>query len=185
MESRCRSGQDCVAATPDGPAITNKPLCHPCCEDLQRKYNELPKILKVLPMFKGGLWGEIGEAKVSGSKLAPPCPLRVEVIDLIMSVEGILQRVGNLRIADLALQPGGPEWADEIRWAYGAADKTVGFSRHWARRMTPCPECGLRTLGSWAGEETITCSSCGHGMDRDQYNKETLILVRRQKGTKR
>ncbi|WPH57763.1 hypothetical protein [Mycobacterium phage WXIN] len=163
--------------TSDGPAVTNKPLCHACCEDLQRKCDQLPRVLEVLPAWKGGLRGEIGEAKVSASKNAPPCPLNVGVIDLIMSVEGILQRVGNLRIADLALQPGGPEWCDEIRWAYQEADKTIGIGRHWSRRLAPCPNCELRTLGSWAGEEIITCSSCGNSMDRNEYDKQTIATA--------
>ena len=167
--------------TSDGPAVTNRPLCHRCCDDLQEKYNRLPQILEALPLFKGGLWGETGEAKVSGGSDVPPCPLNVGVIDLIASIESILRRVGNLRIADLVLQPGGPEWCDELRWAYANSDKTIGFSKRWSRRLTPCPECSLRTLGNFAGEDTIHCSNCGHSMNRDEYNKETIITALAEK----
>lgn len=163
--------------TSDGPAITSRPLCHACCEDLQRKYDELPRILEVLPAWKGGLRGEIGEAKVSASKNAPPCPLNVGVVDLISDIEAVLYRVGTLPISGLVNQLGGPEWCNEIRRTYTEADATIGISRHWSRRFTPCPDCGLSTLGSWAGEEVITCSSCKKSMDRNQYDKETMIAA--------
>lgn len=39
------------------------------------------------------------------------------------------------------------------------ADGVVGLSRQWVARKSPCPRCGLRSLGMWSGEDTVHCTS--------------------------
>lgn len=184
MEQRCRSGQACVALTEDGPAITYKQLCQRCVDQVQDFLDRLPEVARVLPAWKGGIRGENGEAKVSTGKSEAPCPLRVAVVDLIDDINNALHHVGT-RAADIANQDNGPEWFGEIRRIWKAADKTIGLSPHFSRRLTPCPECGQRSLGNYAGAEIITCTSCHHVMDRDAYNKDTLLAVSREKGKPR
>ena len=174
IAERCRSGTRCVAATPDGAAITTSPLCFRCVEDVQTRLDELPKILHCIPLYKGGLRGQTGEAKVSGGSDSPPCPLNVAAVDLEDSIRNILANV-DTRVADLIHQENGVEWAFEVRRVYGAADRIIGISRHWSRRHAPCPGCSQRSLGSWSGESSVTCSSCGHSMSLDEYAAGCLI----------
>lgn len=177
MEQRCRSGQACVAITTDGPAVTYKPLCQRCVDHVQALLDRLPEILNILPAWKGGLRGEIGEAKVSASKFDAPCPLNCHVVDLIDEIRAVLQRVNGVRVNDLITQSDGTIWANEIRRVFKSADKTLGLSRHWARRLTPCPDCGQRTLGSFSGEDLVRCSACHLCIDLDTYQKVTLLRV--------
>ena len=175
IAERCRSGSRCVAATSDGAAITTSPLCFRCVEDVQAKLDELPKILAVLPAWKGGLRGQTGEAKVHGGGDTPACPLRVDVVDLIDDIQLIQSYVGTLRIADLVNQDDGVEWCCAIRKAFGGADRIIGLSRHWSRRFSACPECSQRSLGSYSGEDIVRCSSCGYSMSLDEYAAGCLI----------
>lgn len=185
MDQRCLSGQQCVALTEDGPAITYKPLCQRCVDQLQGFLDRLPEAMRVLHLFKGGLWGASGEAKVSTGKGEAPAPLRVAVVDLIDDIGTALHYVDGVRAADFVTQEHGVDWLFEVRKLWKAADKTIGLSPHFSRRLTPCPECGQRTLGSYAGAETITCTSCNYCMDRDQYIEATMLVVATEKGKPR
>lgn len=180
-EQRCLSGQSCVALTSDGPAATSRPLCLACVEEVQEKYNLLPEIQRILPAWKGGLRGENGEAKVSGSRFEPPCPLRVEVVDLIDEIGAAFHHIGSLRIIDLITHVGGVDWAFEVRRLYRVADKIIGISPHWSRRITPCPECDTRSLGTFSGTDLVQCSTCSFSTDLDGYRKLTLETVRRER----
>lgn len=186
MDQRCRSGQQCVALTEDGPAITYKPLCQRCLDEIQGYVDKLPALLGMLPFWKGGLRGQSGEAKVSTGKGGEsPCPLNVGVVDLIDDINTALHHIGGVRAADFVTQEHGVEWLFEVRKLWKAADRTIGLSPHFSRRLTPCPECGQRALGSYAGAETITCTACGHCMDRDGYVEATMLVVATEKGRPR
>ena len=181
VEIRCRSGDACLNKTPDGPALVARDtLCHACCAELQAKLNELPTIYKVLNLFKGGLWGESGEAKVSSSS-EPPCPLRVEVVDLQTEIRAALKNIQGIRIVDLVNMQDGIPWALEVRKLWSQADRIIGISQHWSRRAAPCDSCGSETLGSWAGEDSVSCFTCGVSMTRTEYSKHCLQSVTRQK----
>lgn len=172
---RCQSGQRCVASTPDGAAVVHQPgLCHRCIESVQAQYDELPKILSVLEMFKGGLWGTSGEAKVSTGKSVAPCPLNVDALDVELSIGEIRQCIGTMRIVDLANGEDGAYWIGRIRKAYDQADQIIGIDRHWSRRFSPCPGCSQRTLGNWSGEDTIRCESCPTTLTREEYAQSCL-----------
>lgn len=178
IADRCRSGARCVASTSDGAAITTFPLCFKCVEQIQSQFDTLRAIRYVLPLYKGGLRGQSGEAKVSGGGDIPPCPLRVEVVDLEDSINSILANV-TMRISDLINHEYGVSWAFEIRKQYGIADRIIGISRHWSKRHAPCSECGQRTLGSWAGESNVTCSTCGFVQSLDEYAASCLIQAKK------
>lgn len=174
MDFRCASGQQCVAQTPDGPALVHRPtLCHKCVAQVQAQYSELPNILLAIPLFKGGLRGQSGEAKVSVSKDAP-APLNVAVVDLEDSLQAILHRIGDLRIVDLVNQDDGVDWCLHVRRVYAQADRLIGISRHWSRRHLPCDRCSLRSLGSFSGDDFITCSACGAQTPLSDYAKRCL-----------
>lgn len=175
IDYRCYSGAKCVAATPDGAAVVHQPgLCHHCIESIQAKYDELPKILSVLKMFKGGLRGDSGEAKVSTGKTVAPCPLNVDVVDLELDIHAIRQCIGPMRIVDLAHGEDGLYWVGRIRKAYEAADRLIGIKQHWSPRFAPCGECGQRSLGNYAGEDTIHCRSCNTTYTREEYAQSCL-----------
>ncbi|AYR00029.1 hypothetical protein PBI_NEBKISS_91 [Mycobacterium phage Nebkiss] len=186
VEFRCRSGPRCVAKTTDGAALVSRDtLCHQCCSYIQSMLDELPKILHVLPAWKGGIGGESGEAKVSSSKNAPPCPLRVEIVDLECEIRAALRHIKKTRIVDLVNMQDGFYWAFVVRKLYEKADKAIGLTRHWSPRLAPCPGCEQRTLGNWAGNDIINCQSCGTVLPRDEYIKHTLQIVASQKGKPR
>lgn len=175
-EHRCRAGQRCLALTPDGSAITSRPdtLCYACVGRLQEQYDQLPEIREVLPLFKGGLGGVSGEAKVASSREAP-CPLNVGVVDLVDLIDEIIADIRGLPIADLVRQDDGVRRALKIGKAWKRADGVVGFTRKWTRRIQPCPKCNLRTLGTFAGSDSIQCSSCGEILTRDEYSRMCLV----------
>lgn len=174
MNDRCLAGDRCVALTPDGPAITSQPLCHGCVNKLQDQYDELPAILEVLPMFKGGLWGTSGEAKVSTGKGEAPSPLNVGCVDAIDLINYLLADIGRLRIADLIRHQDGVARAMLVGSAWKQADSIIGISRKWERRFAKCPECDTRSLGNYTGSDTISCTNCGHRMTLEEYSGQII-----------
>jgi len=175
IDYRCYSGARCVAATSDGAAVVHQPgLCYRCIESVQAQFDELPKILSVLPAWKGGMRGESGEAKVSTGKRDAPTPLNLDVVDLEIEIGLISDHVGTLRIVDLSTLDGGLHWIGRIRKAYAAADRVIGIKRHWSQRFAPCPECRQRSLGNWSGEDIIRCTECGSSFTREEYAQSCL-----------
>ncbi|QPO16734.1 hypothetical protein SEA_KASHFLOW_130 [Mycobacterium phage KashFlow] len=170
-DHRCHSGEYCVALTPDGAALTTRmdTLCHGCITRLQEQYDELRVIRKVLEMFKGGLWGQSGEAKVSSSSEPSP-PLNVHALDVINEVEEVLEDVGSLPVADLVRHENGVSRSLRIGKVWCQSDGIIGISRVWSRRFANCPECEQRTLGCYAGSESIECASCNIRLTRDEYS---------------
>lgn len=174
---RCASGQRCVALTSSGPAIVHRDtICHRCCQSVQVQLDELPNILSVLPLFKSRLGGESGEAKVRSSKDAP-APLNVAVVDLDTDIRVILEHV-TVRVVDLASHEDGVWWIGAIRKAYSQADKLIGISRHFSPRFAKCPTCDLRCLGSFAGEDSVHCSSCGEVLTLAEYSSLCIKVAR-------
>lgn len=178
MNDRCAADLQCVALTSDGAAITNQPLCYACVNLLQNRYDELPEILRVLPLFKGGMSGESGEARVSKSKGEPPLPINVGVLDVIDMIREILEDIGSLRISDLARHESGVSRALRVGWAWKQADGIIGISIAWTRRFLPCRECGQRSLGQYAGETKIHCANCGFSQTLEEYSAH-IITVRK------
>lgn len=175
MSDRCSAGDRCVAPTPDGAAITSQPLCHGCVDALQDRYDQLPAILEVLPMFKGGLWGASDQAKVSKGKGEAPSPLNAHCVDVIDMIEAILEDVGSLRVADLVRHEFGISRALKIGRAWKMADGIIGFAPRWERLAAPCDECGQRTLGRLYGTESVNCSNCGHRLTLQDYKSQTIV----------
>lgn len=175
MQDRCLALDQCAALTIDGSAITSQPLCHSCVDKLQGQYDDLPDILAMLPTFKGGLWGESGQPKVSKSKGEPPSPLNVHVLDVIDLVVDVLYDVDSLRISELMRHDHGVRRCLRVGMAYQQADRIVGVSQRWERHVAKCPKCRLRTLGALTGDEIIRCSTCGHSLTRDQYAKTCRV----------
>lgn len=175
MNERCLAEDRCAALTIDGPAITNQPLCHACVDKLQREYDELPAILEILPMFKGGLWGGSGEAKVSKGKGEAPSPLNVHALDVIDSVAEVLGDVGTLPIADLMRHPFGAGRCLRVGIVYAQADKVIGITHRWEQRFARCGNCGVRALGNLTGSDIIRCSNCGGTTTRGEYEKKCVV----------
>lgn len=178
MNDRCLAAERCVAITPDGAAITNQPLCHGCVNEIQDRYDQLPAILPILEMFKGGLWGESGEAKVSKGKSEPPCVLNCHAVDTADAIVEILDDIGTLQISDLMRHENGVSRALRAGWAWKQADGIIGISRAWTRRFSPCSECGNRSLRQFAGDSKIYCSGCGFSQTLEEYSAH-IITVRK------
>ena len=176
MNDRCLAGDYCVALTPDGSAITSQPLCHACVDRLQVQYDELPAILDFLPVFKGGMWGVTDEAHVSTGKSEAPTVLNVHCVDVIDLVKWVLEDVGSLRVSDLARHEDGVHRALLIGVAWKQADGIIGISPAWTRRFARCPECDTRSLGTFAGQNTIHCSNCGHTLTLDEYSAHIITV---------
>lgn len=170
MNDRCLAAEHCVALTPDGAAVTTQLLCHGCCAMIQSRYDQLPEILRVLNLFKGGLWGESGEAKVSKGKGEAPIPLNVHALDVQQGIAAILHDVGVLRISDLIRQQNGVSRALHISRLWKQADGIIGLSKPWIRRFAACGQCEQRTLGSYSGEDTVRCLTCGNSLSLDEYS---------------
>lgn len=194
FEHRCRSRDSCVAKTSDGAAMTMDPdtLCRACVDKLQEQLDSLPEIRRVLPMYvKRSLVPQGGGTPISSSP-TPSVPLNVHCLDVMDLVDEALDRAKGLRINDLIRQPAtefsvwtggrlqqrfldGVERALQVGKAWKAADEIAGISRAWMRRHAPCPGCNLRTLGQFAGSNTVTCSSCGLSMTSDDYSAELVL----------
>ena len=192
LDHHCRSDKHCVARTPDGAAITTKPgtLCHGCVTKLQGQLDELPAIRDALRLYlvRGG---SSAQTKVAFSS-TPATPLDVGTLDLIDEIDDVIDRTGGLSIADLIRQPeqefilwsrgsrravflDGVQRALDVSRVWRKADGVIGLTRKWQQRLGTCPRCTLRTLGNFAGEDAVTCSSCGGVMTRDEYDRITLI----------
>jgi hypothetical protein len=135
----------------------------------------------VLELYKGGIGGASGEAKVSGTQ-EPAIPLNLHVLDLISEIEALIHYVHGVPIADVIRWSDGIRRALDIGKVYKKADGVIGLSRKWTRRMSPCPKCQLRTLGSFAGSDSIQCTNCGGVMTRDEYARVTIIQSKEPKG---
>lgn len=187
---RCRSRDRCAAA--DGPAITTTAatICHSCVVKLQRQLEQLPAIRAALRVFLGVSPVTSHGSKVNASP-TPSAPANVRVIDLQDEIDEVITRAGgpNAIIADLIQRPAEPHvvWhrgqprekyldgvdrAMAIATVWRKADQIIGLSRQWLRRHAPCPRCHLRTLGMFAGEDTVHCSNadCGATMPRTDYD---------------
>lgn len=170
VEQRCGAGKKCLARTPDGPAITYKPLCESCVRDSQRCYDRLRGYRDMLELFKGYKQSPEGGARVSQSK-EPPTPLNLTVVDLIYDIDCILVRSQGYLMRDLITLPGGVDLAHDVWRAHAKSEGIIGLEKTWQRRFGKCPECGLSTLGGFAGDDQIVCtnSGCAHAMSKDEY----------------
>jgi hypothetical protein len=145
-------------------------------ERLQAQYDELPAILRVLPMFKGGLWGTSDEAKVTKGKGEAPVPLNVHCVDVIDLVAWLLDDIGGLRIADLIRHEHGVARALLVGAAWNQADGIIGISRKQTRRFAKCPGCDTRNLAQYAGSDTIFCTNCDCRMTADEYSAGIIAV---------
>lgn len=192
---RCRAGQRCLARTPDGAAVTPGPdtLCHTCVRRLQNQLDELPTIRDALRLYlvRGG---DSAQTKVASSSEPAP-PLNVHVRDLIDEIDDVIDRTDGLTADALTRQPAmqfklwrgggwkmdyldGVQRALEIATVWRKADGIIGMTRPWQQRLAKCARCNTRTLGNFVGSDTVTCSSCGGSMTRDEYERTTIIRSR-------
>lgn len=182
-DSRCLSGKRCVSRTSDGAALTARAdtLCPGCIKDIQRCLDELPTYLLALGAFLGATPKTALQSKVSMTS-EPSSPYNVKVADLIDDVDEVVRRDGGMPVRDLVTQPvtrfddrwlSGVDRALEIRKMHGRADAIVGLGRVWERRHAPCPDCGLRTLGQWSGDDQIFCTNndCSTSLSKDEYEQ--------------
>lgn len=134
------------------------------------------------------------ESKVARSS-EPQAPMNVHVADLLDDIGDVIDRAGGLdtRIRDLIHQPdekfrlwvkgrprdtylSGVQRALAIRHIHAKVEDMVGFGKVWHRRVAPCPECHLPTLGQWSGEDAIQCSNedCLAQFSKDEYELHCL-----------
>lgn len=196
---RCLSGAACVSRTPDGAALTAKPdtLCAGCVADIQRRRDQLPDLRNALKAFLGGSMSVTYTSKVNSTHRPQP-PMNVTVYDLIDEIGDVIDRTGGLSIDALIRAPGesfvvwrrgkpvkttlsGVQRALDVRRVHTKADGLVGLNRVWHKRHAPCPHCGLLTLGSWIGSDTICCSNegCHSSFTRDDYDKHCLTEAKK------
>lgn len=181
------------------PAATKKPdtLCHGCIEQIQGYLGRLPHLVEALrTALKRPLGSSLGGGRVSGSK-EPPAPYDVNVDAEIVAVLEAVFRAGGwkVQIRDLVSRPvepfdvwrkgamlrnfplSGVERALDLRRIHNRVDQMVGLTRVWMRRQARCPECDLRTLGMWSGDDTIRCtnSDCAAIVSLNDY--ESLCVA--------
>lgn len=177
---RC-CNRSCVAATPDGPALTTKPdtLCDGCISAIQERLGQLPHYRTALESFKAkSLVPQGGGTKVGGST-EPGTPVNIHVIDLVNELDDVLARVGNSAVSDLVQSADGVALAIRINQAWKRSEAQIGFDRIWLRRIGKCPKCLLRTLGNFSGSDSIQCSNCGGVMTRSEYERICIIVAGR------
>lgn len=183
-DPRCRAGKGCVNRTADGASRTtgDDTICHGCVVDIQKALDDLPHLALALSTMKG-TWGGVSyEARVMSSKEAPT-PLHVGVVDLVDEAEGVLRYAGGYTVVDLITQYKGVDLALLIRKVHRKAADAVGFERVWQRRVAPCPECHMPSLGGWIGEDMIRCSNpeCLAGFTKTEYEDVCINQARNEK----
>ncbi len=197
MNERCRAGESCRALTSDGAAITTRPLCHSCVDDIQVRLDQLPAYWQALHSAKAkSLVPQGAGTKVQGSA-DPGTPLQLHVVDLIDEISQFLAWVDGVRVADLINRPllsyerryggrileaDGVYLALGISRLWGRAEAQIGLQREYARRFGECPSCDQPSLGAYIGDDTIVCSTCGDSMSWLEYRKLTLKRARDKKG---
>jgi hypothetical protein len=169
---------------------------------LQRQLAELPTIRDALQLFlKRGLVPSAG-SKVNSTP-EPSVPINLAALDLIDEIVEVVSRAGGwtIQVSDLIHRPAekvtiwssgsireryldGVDRALDIGHVWRRADGIIGLSRAWERRLAQCPKCNLRTLGSFAGSDSVQCSNCGGVMSRTEYARVTLITAGNQKDKK-
>lgn len=176
-EQRCPAGDGCAGVTSEGPALTSRPLCHRCVNQIEEQLRQLPIYREVLiKYFKAkSIVPQSGGAKVSGGNNEGSTPINVHVLDLITELDAAVDDVHGTPIVDLINQDGGVPTALRVRKVWAKVEHQVGFTRTWHRRMASCPKCTLQTLGSFSGSDIVICSSCGGQMSRDEYDRVCLI----------
>lgn len=158
--------------TSQGPALTDRPLCHRCTETIQTYLDQLPHYRTALAVFKAkSLVPQGGGAKVSSST-APATPINLDVIDVLDEIDSILS--WGVMVSDLIFQQDGVHHALSIQRTWKKADGIAGFAPRWSRRFGKCERCDQPSLGAYDGEDLISCQSCGHSMSRSQYAEQCL-----------
>lgn len=192
-EYTCRSGKQCQAHTSDGPAVCARQdsLCPRCIDQIQRCLGELPTLKEALKLFLGGSYKTAYTSKVNCTP-EPSAPMNVRVDALLGDIEDIVGRAGGyqVQIRDLVTRPAelftvwdssgefeqrryidGPQRALDIRRVHARVSALVGLNKSWQRRIAPCWECALPTLGTWLGSGVIECTSCQCRKTTDEYNQ--------------
>jgi hypothetical protein len=178
----------------EGAAITPGPdtLCDACIRKLQRQLDDLPTIRDVLYGLYLTRGGESGEAKVSSSTEPQP-PFNVHTMDLVDEIDDVMDRTDRKTIESLVCEPemqfklwrgggwkmdylDGVQRALEVGFVWRKADGIIGITPKWQQRMAKCPHCNTRTLGNFAGSDTIICSSCGQCMTREEYETGCVVV---------
>lgn len=118
--------------------------------------------------------------------------MNVNTVDLIDEIDDVLDRIAGLEVIVLIRQApqqfkvwrgrgwkmdylDGVQRALEIARVWRKADEIIGITRKWQQRLGKCPKCNIRTLGNFAGSDSVQCSNCGGVMTRDEYDRVTLI----------
>ena len=207
VDHRCRARDNCAGNTLDGPAVTANPntICNSCIRNLQEQLEQLPHLQDALESFKRpSLVGEQG-SKVSASA-TPPAPVNLTVVDLVTEIWRVVNRAGGpeIRIQSLVTEPGEyfPVWrsgrpcqrvldgvdrALDIGAVWRKADRIVGLSRQWVHRHAPCLRCNQKSLGMFAGEDTVHCTNgaCGKTYGLTEYERLCIAKAEVEKITKK
>lgn len=208
LHHRCRAVVHCVGRVPaeqDGEtryigAITPGPdtLCSACVKRIQEQLRQLPHLKSALRSFLGMSMTAALGSKVNSTP-TPSAPINLRNLDLIHQIQAVIDRAGGstIQVSDLVGKPteefpigkhslllDGVDRALAIGAVWRKADGVVGLGRTWMRRQTPCPRCNLQSLGMWAGENTVHCTSsaCGETFSLDRYQELCLIKADMEKG---
>lgn len=164
-----------MALTSEGAAITSRPLCTYCVNQIQQRLDQLPDYMLALRSHvRNSIVAQSGGAKVASSKEAPT-PINLHALDLINQIAAILVDWEGVKVVDLITQQDGVPAALHISKVWKRAEDQVGFTAVWERRFGACPRCQLSTLGSFSGSANIQCSNCGGAMTRQEYARITLV----------
>lgn len=174
---RCRSGKECGALTKDGPALTGGVirLCSVCVAKIQRCLEELPHLEDAVRTFLNPGMKVAYESKVNATR-EPAAPINLHVLDLLQEIQDAYDYADDRRVADLVRRPAelftvwikgaeqrayldGVDRALRIHRIHKKVSNTVGLDPVFQRRVAPCPECGLPTLGQWTGSDRVQCSN--------------------------
>lgn len=155
-----------------------------CVDDLRDGYARLGELIAA----GSGTAPEAGSGGGRASRVAPPLPVRVEVIDAQVAVEALAARFvplvrGTLR---MGVSPRRPAVDDALRFLGSAllavhdTDPVLGdeltdalwAARHDVRALTatgarpyrvaaPCPACGSASVWVSPGTWAVRCTACG------------------------
>jgi Zn ribbon nucleic-acid-binding protein len=131
---------------------------------------------------------------------APPAPLNVAVLDLMVQIDHIpdgwarvhaeehdLQRPSD-GIEHLATHLASVECSE---WIADAWDELTGLVSHahalvpWrpeaVKLGAPCPQCHCQALVLYGGDDWVTCQECGYVINRSLYDHWARVILDEQR----
>lgn len=179
------------------PCVPPRPaalLCRRHYGRLARALDELPAVARWLHASAATSRGQREEVRITGSR-TPPVPVRIDVLDHLDQIAGVLASWCRLAVEEHVPAVRGPRsddvaatagflcevlpWAETRPWVdelYGEvaglrrrAQTLAPWQRHAHHLPAPCPACGERALVLYGGAGAVTCTSCHDRIPEDRY----------------